>query len=99
MKTMTDIKRRIRPGVVLTLVENTKRPELNGQQRRVTDTQGNAFNWRPLGAPETEKRSWTYYPPAKTVKVIDADTFAMALTDAWGHLTAETITFRFEKAA
>ena len=96
---MTDIKRRIRKGVVLTLVANTKRPELNGQDRCVTHTQGNAFTWRPVGAPETETRSWTFYPPAKTVKIIDADTFTMALTDAWGHATTETITFRFAAAA
>ncbi len=98
MKTMADIKRRIRKGVVICCIENTKRPELNGQSRRVSHTQGNAFTWRLLGAPETESRSWTYYPPAKTVKIIDADTFSMALTDAWGHATEERLTFRFTVA-
>lgn len=95
MKSFADIKRRIRTGIVLTCVENTKRPELNGQARRVTHTQGNAFTWRLVGAPETENRSWTFYPPAKMVKILDADTFTMALTDAWGHVTPETVTFRF----
>jgi hypothetical protein len=95
MKTLTDIKRRIQFGIVLTLVENTKRPELNGQARRVTHTQGNAFTWRLVGAPETEARSWTYYAPAKTVRIIDADTFSMALTDAWGHVTTDSVTLRF----
>lgn len=94
MKTMADIKRRIRPGTIIVCVENARRPELNGQQRRVADVQGNAFTWRPIDAP-TANRSWTHYPPAKAVTIVDADTFTMPLTDAWGKVLPETITLHF----
>lgn len=46
MKTLTELKRLIKPGVRLLCIENTLRPVLNGKIRLVEKAQGNAFVWR-----------------------------------------------------
>ena len=89
MKSLADIKRRFRPNVVLECVENTKRPELNGTRRRVTDVQGNAYVWRAEGAEAESQRSWSYWPPARGIEYVDADTVKMPITNAWGKVEPE----------
>ena len=73
MKTLTDVKRRIRDGVRLVCVSNTRRPELNGQLRTVTKAQINGFFWLADG---DHRRYWTPYPKAQDC-IVEDDTFAL----------------------
>jgi hypothetical protein len=63
MRTLTDLKRAIKPGLRLLCIENTKRPELNGKERIVSRVQGNAFTWKHAEGSD-ERESWTYYEKA-----------------------------------
>lgn len=78
MKTLADIKRRIAVGTRLRCVENTLRPTLNGTDREVVRVLTIAFTWKQDNDPNP-RPSWTHYPKASGVKVIDANTFALSL--------------------
>lgn len=102
MKTFADVKRRLKPGVVLECVENTYQPHLNGQRRRVERVQANAVAFQRAGLdgsfqiePQIPRREWfwLYYPPsAKFVSIVDANTFRVALGNVGnGH----TVMLRF----
>lgn len=91
MKTFADVKRRLKVGTILECVANTKRPELNGSRRLLTKVQANALRWTWIGQ-EAKGPLWTYFPPARMVEVIDADTFRMALDET---TPDKTVTLRF----
>lgn len=86
MRTLADIKRRIAVGVRLECTAQTYRPELIGQLRIVTKVKGNQFAWK---RPTDGENSWTRWPKAREVKVIDADTFRMPIVNPWGVALAE----------
>jgi hypothetical protein len=85
MTSFAAVKRRIQPGTRLLCVENTYRPELDGQERTVEKVQANGFWWTRDG---DERRNWTQYPAARDVTVLDADTwrFKLARTDGYVEL-------------
>jgi hypothetical protein len=98
MKTLIDIKRRIRPGARIECVENTYRPALNGTIRIVVHKQGNAWTWRfadnPLGA--VSERQWSHFPPAKGIVYLNADTVRLPLANPYGKVhDGHTLTLRF----
>ena len=78
MKTLADIKRRIAVGTRLKCVENTLRPVLNGTTREVKRVLTVAFTWSQEGEANL-RDSWTHYPKASGVKVVDANTFKFTL--------------------
>jgi hypothetical protein len=98
MKTFADIKRRLAVGAVLECVENTYRPQVNGQRRRVEVKQTNAIAFQvaqPDGSflPEIPRRDlfWLDYPKgASLIEVIDGQTFRFAIQRS-GH----SVTLRF----
>lgn len=93
MKTFADVRRRIAPGARLVCVENTNRPELKDGLRIVQRVQTNAFTWK---GPADTRESWTYFPKAKAVTIVDGDTFRMPITDAYSRPIGEhTVTLRF----
>ena len=93
MKTFSDVKRRLAPGVRLLCVENTKRPEVNGSTRIVQTILTNAFTWRP---PDDPAPFWTYFPPARRVQILDRHTFRMPITGPYREDDSfHTITLRF----
>lgn len=72
---------------------NTIRPELDGQDRTVRKIQTNAIAWTIDGDPRPwphQPLSWTYWPPAKDVEILDDDTFRVAIGRGAG-----TVTLRF----
>jgi hypothetical protein len=92
MKSFADIKRRFAPGVVLQCIENTYRPEINGQRRTIQKVQTNALVCTLDGE---EGRFWTALPPAKYVEILDADTFRIALGFGGKFDETHTVTLRF----
>jgi len=88
MQSFADVKRRFQVGAILECVENTYRPELNGSRRRITKVQTNAIAWvdEPSNGPWRE--SWTYFPQASGVRIVDPDTFDLALHCAPGRPAA-----------
>ena len=81
MKTLADIKRRLRVGGRLLCVENTYRPKLNGIERIICKVQTNGV-FCHFG---DEKRFWTPLPKAKDLTIIDDDTFQFWLFEPGGH--------------
>lgn len=89
MKTFADVKRRFAKDVVLECVENAARPELNGGLRRIIKVQTNALCFELLGDNPDAVRTrgkgfWLYFPPAKGVRIVDEDTFDVALRSKGG---------------
>jgi hypothetical protein len=81
MKSFAELKRRFKPGLVLRCIENTYRPEVNGQLRKIVKVQTNALAFHHLGE-EEKGLFWLYFPPAADVKIIGKNTFAIALGKA-----------------
>jgi hypothetical protein len=58
----------IRDGAVYTCVENTFKPELNGQERIITKAQTNGWFWvLALDTDDQPKRFWTDMPTAADI--------------------------------
>lgn len=72
MKTLADLKRAIRPGVRLLVVNHEYRPELTGTTRTVTDVQGNGYFYLSEG---DSKRSWSGYAKASCYSFPEPDTY------------------------
>jgi hypothetical protein len=92
MRTLTDIKRRLAPGVVLECIGQTRRPELVGTRRTVVKVQGNGYCFNL----DTGAESWMFWPKAAHVRVLDADTFEVDL--ASGGRVHGVVTLRFVPA-
>lgn len=76
MKTLADIKRRMRVGTRLLCIENTYRPKLNGSKRTVVRAGATVFYWDDdRGA----QGSVMHYPTSRDVSILDADTFQLRL--------------------
>ena len=73
MKTLADIKRRVRPGTRLEVVEQTKRPVLVGTIRTVIRASSSnlVFTSDNTGGEEYHQ----VWPKAAEVRVVDADTY------------------------
>lgn len=97
MKSLADIKRRIVPGAILECLSNTYRPELSGRRRIAEKVQGNGFFWKHADA-LNESRSWTQYPAAKAIRIINDDTFDLML-DRQGSDGPDYVRLRFVSAA
>jgi len=87
MKTLTELKRTLKPGTRIRCIENTYRPELNGKLRLVTRTQTNGFYWM---ADDAMKESWTPYCKASLFK-FDGNAFQFSLGRGDHHVKLEII--------
>lgn len=81
MKTFADLKRRLTPGVTVTMtkfvVGGVERPgPLVGLPRKVKLVQTNAIQFEPHK--EGSDGSWLYWPKAKDVTIESADSFVIA---------------------
>lgn len=74
MKTFAELKRSIKPGVHLFVVEHNYRPELTGTTRVVGKVQTNGYWFHNLHDSE-EKRAWSKFAPAKCYSFPTPDTF------------------------
>lgn len=91
MKNLTDIKRRLAPGVELICISNTGFPELDGERRIVLQVQGKGFYVTRPDSKDPDARFWSDFPKsAKSVEIVDTDTFRWPLRR--GPLT---VTMRF----
>jgi hypothetical protein len=84
VKSFADVKRRMQPRVVLQVVANTRWPYLNGQLREVVKPQGNGAYCDVIAGPRVGERIHVTYPPATATRIVDADTFDMALRGEGG---------------
>ncbi len=64
MKTLADLKRRIKPGTEMTLVASTGRHVFLNVRRVVTRAQVNSFAQRPIDPREGTAESWLDYGKA-----------------------------------
>jgi len=87
MKSVADMKRRLKVGGRLLCVENTYQTKLNGGIRTIVRVLGNQI----VCDSDTVKHFWTRWPPAKDFTFIDADTFQFKLDTKDPH----TVTLRF----
>jgi hypothetical protein len=85
--TLTEIKRRMLPGVRLLCVNNTYRPELNGTMRTVVQSGPSVWRWRLDGDKQLARSEWGR---ASDSTIIDNDTFTLPLSRP-GHF----VTLRF----
>jgi endonuclease YncB( thermonuclease family) len=92
MKSFAGARQRLVAGVILECVENTKRTELSGTRRRVEKVQTNAIACYQLPLEPNAQLIWTYFPPAKMVEILDADTFRLTLHR---DMPQFTVTLRF----
>lgn len=76
--TLAEMKRRLVVGTRFTCIENTYRPELNGQLRVVTKRGATYIRWRPAEI-ESARDSWTDFPKAAhiTASTDDRVTFRL----------------------
>lgn len=65
MKTLADLKRRIKVGTELTLTDCDKPHKYLNVRRRVTHAQSNSFASKPIDAEEGAPSSWLDYGKAK----------------------------------
>lgn len=72
MKNFAELKRTIKPGMTLKVVQHDYRPELTGTTRVVTDVQGNGYFFRMNGE---ENRLWSGYAKAHCYSFLDANTY------------------------
>jgi hypothetical protein len=72
MKNFAELKRTIKPGMTLKVVQHDYRPELTGTTRVVTDVQGNGYFFRMNGE---GNRFWSGYAKAHCYSFPDANTY------------------------
>jgi hypothetical protein len=72
MKNFAEMKRTIKPGMTLKVVQHDYRPELTGTTRVVTDVQGNGYFFRTNGE---GNRLWSGYAKAHCYSFPDGETY------------------------
>ena len=72
MQSFADLKRTIKPGLKLKVIQHDYRPELTGTIRVVTDVQGNGYFFQMLA---DKNRSWSPYAKASCYSFPDANTY------------------------
>jgi hypothetical protein len=82
--TLAELKRRLTVGKEFTCVENTYRPELNGQKRVVVKAQTVSIKWTWDGD-DDGRGSWTEFPKARDIvsSTDDTITWRMFPSDPW----------------
>lgn len=72
MRSLAELKRTIKPGMTLRVVQHEYRPELTGAVRVVTDVQGNGYFYKTDG---DTRRSWSHYAKASCYSFPDSNTY------------------------
>lgn len=91
MKTLSDLKRAMQPGVEFRAV-NTRYPEVSGG-RRVFKVQSNAIQYERLELPADHKNriGWLYWPKASQVTFPSSNIAVLRLWQGEDH----TLTYEF----
>lgn len=97
MKTLKDVKTRVRPGTRLLCVDHSRQPKLIGLTRTVSRVGVSYFVSRDALPGKEACDFWTHWGRSRDLEILDADTFRMGLCFGTNPTPEVFVTLRFVK--